>query len=677
MSRIISKVGFRLEKALKREPRLSHAEWAEKNVFFKGSDVSPFPGKLKLSKSPHLRKVFEVMDDPSKRRIALKWASQTAKTLALTIPTAKKLATDPSFVHWIFPVKDKVGDLITIKIDPMMKSIPKVWRQFEAFRSEEKLRDKKTFKPIAGGGLYITGVTPNDLKSISVPLTIADECGEMALGTLSEAEERQKSFSKVYPRTIAASTIVHEGDEICAFYDTCECQLEYHFICPECDKTFIDALERYESSGIIYPKTFFIATRQDYATHLDIDISDTKDQQYLRYIKDTSHLKCPHCTYEFKDDVRQKMLYNGKGMEWVAVSGELEGARSVGFAVTSLGAWVVPMEDVIEAVYKAGDSPERLDKLYRNWFNTFYRGDEEQATDASMLQMLDSECKGGIVPEDTVAIYQGVDTQKDHFWQITIAYRIGKNPHIISYKKIETFKELYELFEKDYFYDNGDVFVGGVRRLAIDTQGYYETEDAFNTRTGKEEKVITVNRPQEVKSWLYEFSEIAGQYEEQDRLIGTIGAEMLANDVLHQWVDTKVEIKEYRESRKIRLAKLSSIPLKLSVMSSINKSVMYANGEDIKNDKTGMLTFDNDIVGSYGGSSDKLHPFEQLTSENYGYHPDKNKKYKTFKRIKKDNHLLDCFYACEWMATLDRVDTIKTLPPRGEETTLSMRDLLM
>ena len=238
MGKLLPKTPYRFIKSLKKQPRQTHLEWAEANLSFTGAKVSPFPGKFNSARSAHLRKVFEVMDNPRARTIALMWASQTAKTLAITIPAAKKLVTEASFIHWLYPVKDKVSDLIRIKLDPVLRSMPIVWDAMEDFKAEEKIREKRTIKEVAGGGLYITGTTANDLKSISVPLTIGDEIGEMEKGVMAEATERQKSFSKVFPRTIGASTMVHPDDEIVSMHSSCECLLEYHMICSECNARY-------------------------------------------------------------------------------------------------------------------------------------------------------------------------------------------------------------------------------------------------------------------------------------------------------------------------------------------------------------------------------------------------------------------------------------------------------
>lgn len=649
----------RTKRAFAKNERLTHAQFAEKHVYFKGADVSPFTGKLKLARSAHLRYVFELMDNPKNRRFALKWGSQTAKTLAITIPASLKLIREPSWIHWIYPTKDKVADLIRVKLDKTLKSISVLWQKLEDFKDDEKIRDKRTIKEVEGGGIYITGTTPNDLKSISVPLTIGDEIAEMEKGVMAEAEERQKAYTKVFPRTIGASTIVDEDDEICSFYDSCECKLEYHIICPDCGDTYGDKIEevveyRGSENERIVPKTFYIPTIQDYQAQTGIENID--DSAYLRYIVKHSHFKCPHCERKVYEQEREKLLYDGVGAKWVVIQGDVNESRSFGFSMGSLMSWVVTIEATVEAWYKAGEDTERLDKVYRNWFNQFYSESSKNTTEAGALVNLTSGINGEFIPDDTVALYMGVDTQKDHFWAIVVAYRVGKNPHVVHFSKPETFGQVYELFTSEWQYSDGSAYHHGIRRMAIDMLGYIEVEDVFNDKKGKEERIITVNRPQEVREFVYEFGEIEGQLEERERIYATMGKERLGDDSVYSLADMKIEIGSRREKRKLKYAKTNTTALKLAVNGYMNKSVMLANGEEVRDDTKNILTFNDDLIDSFV-EEDKKHLFHQLTSEKYGIF--KGKKYKSFRRIKKDNHALDCFGMVEFLATMDRVEKME------------------
>ena len=487
---ILPKIPRRLSKSFVLAKDIPSVQWAEENVVFTGSKVSPFPGKLNLSRSAHMRLPLSLMDEPKNKLFAFKWASQTAKTLILTIPVGKKLTFDPSFIHWIFPTKDKVSDLIRIKLDPSLKSMKKVWSLFEDFKTEEKVRDKRTIKEVAGGGLYITGTTANDLKSISVPLTVADEVGEMDIGTLMEAEERQKSYSKVYPRTLAASTIVHRDDEIVTTYNNCECQLEYRFKCRECDNTFVDCIEDIKDEDItIRHKSFFVPTHDEYK-NTETNLS------YSNYATKESHLKCPSCNHKIFEHERQDMLYDGKDMEWVAIKGDIETSATFGFSMGSLAAWIVSMDSAVSAVTKAGNNVNKLDRLYRNWFNQFHEGIAEEATKDKDILLLTNGLDQWVIPDDTWRLFMGVDNQKDHLYFKIMAFTFDHTLHTVAHGKLydngigNDFYELEQLMFQTYRDMEGKEY--SISKVGIDRRGYKDKKVGADRLKAVDEFVIKI-----------------------------------------------------------------------------------------------------------------------------------------------------------------------------------------
>ena len=467
MSILPNEAGFRLKKQFKRRPKMTHEKFATTHVMLKGTKVSPFPGRLNLARSPQLRKVFEILDRVEARQIWLKWASQTGKTLALSIPAAKSIYEGKGYIHWIYPTKDKVADLIRLKFDPTMKSIPVVWSMFRDYLSEEKLRDKRTFKETADGGVYITGVTANDLKSISVPLTIGDEIGEMPKGTMSEAEERQKSFTRVFPRTIGASTIVSPDDEINIGYDSAECKLEYHFFCPDCKKSFNDHLENFK-----------YLTKEAYAKQNNISVDDIEEQQHIKKAIETAHLECPNCSRAIYEKERESMLYDGHSADWVVVEGDYETATTFGLEMGSLSAWVVTIESAVRALVKAEGSPEAMDKVLRNWFNEFPKHTNKTA-DNEDLWLLDSGTPELEVPPDTYKLSMSIDNQKNRIYLVIDAFTYDNNQVTIFAEEVMSdggrdWDVARELFRSEYFNKEGESFK--VNFLQVDFRGYNEKD---------------------------------------------------------------------------------------------------------------------------------------------------------------------------------------------------------
>ena len=118
---LLRHTGKRLSEAYKREPNVSTEEWAAKNVYFTGTDVSPITGAFQIKYSPHLKKLFSLVDTPKVHKIFAKWASQSAKSLFELIIAGKKLDTEPTNILYMQPIKDDIPKIVDIKIDPLLK----------------------------------------------------------------------------------------------------------------------------------------------------------------------------------------------------------------------------------------------------------------------------------------------------------------------------------------------------------------------------------------------------------------------------------------------------------------------------------------------------------------------------------------------------------------------------
>ena len=653
--------GERLKKSLHRDRDMGMAEWMEENIYFSSEEQSPITGRFNISYSPHLVQLCEYVDDPFVTELWCKWASQSAKSLFGIAACAKKLDTEPAVVIYSQPNKEDIPKLLDVKIDPVLRSMKKVWDKFKEYKDVEKIRTKGAIKKVAGGALVIAGSSVKERKSITSPFIVADEIGEFEKGSISELRERSKAFSNFFPFFLGISTIVHPEDEVCTGHDNCITKISYDMHCRSCNTHFFPSF-----------KTIKYLTQKEYAEENNIEQRKVDIGKYKNAVYGTEHIECPSCLHKIYEEERRDIILK-RECEWTLQEGEVRG-KSIGASMNSVCSFFAPLEILVENIINAGDNPSLLDNVKRGWFNEFHEEESEIATEANELSKIASKYEELVVPDDTVAIYMGVDTQKDHFWAAIVAYRVDKNPSIIYASRLETFKDVYELFKSDMCYSDGGMFAGGIMRMSIDMQGYVETEMQFNENSGKEEKVILTNRPQEVLEFVYEFGEAEGQLNERERIYATRGHEKLHNDMPFQLVDTRVEIGVRGEKRRIKMMKMNSISLKLTVMSYMNRAVMIANGdEEIPNPHKNVLSISKTYAETYGGELDKTHLFEQLTSEEYGYV--QGKKFKTFTRIKKDNHYLDCVYACEALAQMDRVENLDI--PEREEDQMSISDMFV
>lgn len=255
-----------------------------------------------------------------------------------------------------------------------------------------------------------------------------------------------------------------------------------------------------------------------------------------------------------------------------------------------------------------------------------------------------------------------------------VAFGYNNVAHTMFAGRIEEFKQLVDFMERTYYYPDGTVYRAGIRRLLIDSQGYYEKETTFNEDTNRMEDAIIVNRPQEVREFVYEFSQYFGVSGEYDRVIATRGSQHLPNDEPYSWTTSRLTINNYKDSRQIKVMKLNTTSLKLSVMQRLYRSIekAKANELDAAYDYTHRLRYINqkiiDVLSS-AESIDMKAYIHQHTSEVYAYPKDKRgnaKPRKAFVQVKKENHLFDCFAAAEGAYLLDNLQTVKK-PIEGQD----------
>ena len=642
---------------------MSHVEWAEENVIFTDSSISPIPGKLKLKYSAHLRMPFNKLDIPKTRSVVAKFASQSGKSLLTTIAVGKRLDTDPAFVLLMLPTKDALPKIMKTKINPNLKSIPKLWGKFEDYRSDEAIRNKDTVKLIAGGGLVITGSTVGERKSLTVPMVVFDEVAEMESGTVQEASERMKSYSSFFPKSLAVSTIVSPTDEICTAYDACECKMEYMFVCPNCEEPFLPA-----------SKTFSFITRKEYAEEIGVKEDELNQQDLIRRSIETAHISCPLCANKIYQDERKAMIFDGRGMKWVATEGDEDTATSFGFSMNTMASYFVPMEEFIREIFKCGDDEIKLDKLYRGWWSEWYESNQENTIKPKDFYLLGNGYKEWVIPNDTIAVYAGVDIQKDHMWCKITAFTYNNVANMIYAGRIEEYKQLTDLLERTYYKKDGTVYYQGIRRMFVDLGGYVKVETAFSDETKKMEKETIIDKTQETRDFVFEMNGIYGQMGKYDRVIGVRGSRFIGENEPFSWARTRLTKNNYKDTREIKSIRANTIALKLNAMQRQYRALKKANADelDTAHDFTHRLEYINQDLADKIKKSENtgLNAYqEQMTSEIYKYPLDKRgnpRDRKAFIQIKRSNHFTDCSMMIEIGYLLDNLQTIKK-PIEGKD----------
>lgn len=613
-------VGRRLKDAYKREPKLSTREWFETHIIINNSQVSPITGKFNVKYSPHLIKLMDLWDIPKNREFYAKWSAQAAKSFFIVGLSAKRLDTEPANVLYMQPIKDDIPKIVDVKIEPLLRCIPRLWKKFEDYKFDESVRAKREIKRLAGGNLIVTGSGVKDRKSLTVPMIVFDEAAEFESGTIAEAKDRTKTFTKFFPKIFGASTIVHPNDEICSAYDSCEAKLEWRYFCSHCGFDF-------------YPgaKTFKYITELEYANSLGITLDQVNKASYIGVAKASAHVKCPNCEYKIDNDEKDRMIFNG-GMDWVFIEGD-ESATSYGVSMNSLGSYFINFETLAEELIKADEIESKVEKIYRSWFNEFYERKINEVEENDLL-LLGNSLQKWTIPKDFIRAYMGVDTQKDHFWWEVKAYCYGKECHSIAHGRAETFDDLEKIWEigQNLVSEYGEVFQ--IDKLGIDRRGY--NQDG-------------VKRTDEVDRWVREMT-IKYRRGDEPRIYATEGEPKLTGDAPYR-ISTRKDESPNRVKVDTKVMKLSNLYLKSSIRTAMSNTIEmrksdtpeeWANAPKFFVNQT---TIDSDAEGTTSISYTR-----QITAEVY----DKEEGMFTNPR-QADNHIFDTSVICEGFAQKDQV----------------------
>ena len=618
--------GVRLKKIYKWSPFKPTAEWVEENVKL-DSASSPISGNMRLRYTPHVIEVFEDRDRPDVYKQVLMWSSQTAKTVTLFNMVAKELDTDPTPCQLMIPTSTAIPRYLDKKLNPFLNGIKSLKTKTMDYTSTEKLRNRGSEIRVAGGGLSVTGSSRGDRKSLSIKYFYADEIAEFEAGAVSEAIERTKSYSKFFRKILLVSTMESPNDEINTQFEACDTHKQFEIVCTHCNDFF-------------YPKPDHL----QYLSITDYKLpTETVLEQatYKSKAMSNVYLQCPNCNGHITSDMRDRGLLN-KEYRWNITKGDIKGT-SIGYKANALAMFFTPLEDIAELLIDAEFSPIKetlLDKIYRGYFNDFYKTDGVEVSKNDIL-LLSNTLAEKEIPVDTYKLYLTIDTQKTGFWFKVTAFEYGMRMHTIYHGFVETFDELELLMGYKFRDKDGRVFV--VDKTLIDRMGIRE-------------------RTIEVDAWIEDMIVNHGM---EGMLYPSIGVQNDASGRLWFYTQLTKDITSgERRKTPTQAVKLNNTLLKNELQNFIDRSIKKAKQEEGYETAHARLFFINDDIVINAQNRDRSISTDyerQMTSEHYIYYVNpKTGKPDTTQSWQKrhntiDNHLFDCSVAALACALMDNV----------------------
>ena len=660
--------------------------WMEKEVVVLDGGNK---GSFSTYRMPHMSRIFQEVDKIRVIKITLMFASQAGKTITLVNVVLKRMDTDPDNSIIMFPKGNQVKKLYDNKVKPYIEGCETIVKKMEDFAEDTKSHQSSYSKKIAGAILSV--LDANNTKSVSAKTIVFDEVSDFPSSKIGEAIERLKSFDGKGELALLASTRdpYKEGkDEITHHFNISEIKLQYWANCRECNHKYYP-----EPETLVYPSV----EKWKESQGLEGDIPKViLLSEYASYVRMNTKMKCPECGHEINNSERKEQILN-REFDWVEVvplsyneDGTVEAWQetnspkqeytSVGFDVNTLCIEGFDMGKIAEKIVQDtyGENTEKdLQHTYVGFFNRPYIPDKRQSSRADVL-LISNAYEEWQIPDDTIALYVGVDSQKDHFWVTVVAYEYDMVSHLVHAARVEDFASIVDIVEREYYYGNGKRYYQGVKRIAIDSQGYYEKEKFFNEETQQEDEHIVVDIPLQVREFVYEMSQMWGSDKDgHERIYATRGHDFLPNDEYYGFASTQVKVGKYDDVRKIKTIKLGTVQLKAAFLTTVYRNIDKQKATEdqeayLYNHRLHYINRDTiNYVKQLEKPSNKTYD-AQITAERFGY--SKNKKgneRKAFHRMRKDNHFLDCMVQTTQFAIMDNLASMKKPEEKKEKFSLT------
>lgn len=620
-------------------------------------------GSFSTYRMPHMKRIFQEVDKIRVIKITLMFASQAGKTITLVNVVLKRLDTDPDNSIIMFPKGNQVKKLYDNKIKPYIDGCETIVQKMDDFVEDKKAHQSSYSKKVAGAILSI--LDSNNTKSVSAKTIGFDEVADFPPSKVGEAIERLKSFDGKGELALLASTRdpYKEGkDEISHHYNISEIKLQYWANCRECGHQYYP-----EPETLVYP------TVEEWKTKVGIEGEVPKIillSEYAPYVRESARLKCPHCEQVIDNEQRREQILNeefewievvpklynedGSVKEWQKTDTPKQNYTSVGFDVNTLCIEGFHMGKIAEKIVQDNYGENVNDDLQHTWvgyFNRPYIPIIKKADVADML-LLGNGLKEWTVPKDTLKIYMGVDTQKDHFWYEIRAYCYNDISHTIAYGRLETFADIEDtwLLAQTIKGEDGDDWM--CAKMGIDRRGYNEEE---------------FNRTHEVD---YFVQYMVKKYKngDENRIYATMGVPEITGNKAIQVINDK-DLSANRNPLDIKILKISNRYVKNSLNAAIERNIEKQKGEE-ETFESKLFYVNQDIIQSDAGKTTSVSYIRQYTAEVYDFGKSKTTGKMDTKKSwinpkQADNHLWDCGVTCEAFALQDKLSMQKKTNTQG------------
>ena len=436
-----------MRRALKPPPKLTVSEWADTYRQL-SSESSAEAGKWSTSRAEYQRGMMNAVSDQDIETVVLMTGAQIGKTELINNVVGFHIHQDPAPMLVVQPTLEMAQTWSKDRLAPAIRDTPELFDKIGDPRSRDS-GNTTLHKVFSGGHVTACGAnSPSSLASRPCRIILCDEVDRYPLSAGSEGDPvglaKRRSATFWNRKIILVSTPTEKNhSRIEAAYEESD-KRKFFVPCPDCGE------------------------------HQVLQWANVRWDEKK---PETAEYMCEHCGVMWSDVKRFRAIRYG---EWRATS--TGDGKTAGFHLSGLYSPWTPLEDSVRDFLASKRDPMRL----KTWVNTFLGETwEEQGERLDEYDLMDRrEDWGAELPEDSVLLTCGVDTQDDRLEYEIVAWGRGEESWSIKYEALygdpstsELWARLDAVLQQKFEHPiYGEMII---RSTCVDSGGHY-TQQVYN-----------------------------------------------------------------------------------------------------------------------------------------------------------------------------------------------------
>lgn len=413
-------------------------QWAKKNISLAGGYARQ--GAFDIRTCRHLEQPFEAVQSDAVRRVTVRAAVQTLKTLFLEICSLWSLENKPGPCMWTMQDDDSAKEHVKGRYMGLLKSVPAL----AAIMPRD--RHNRNTLEIYFGDFYllINGANLGNLQSKSIRHKLNSECWMWKQGLLEQAERRVSAYERD-----GISKIINEG--------------QGSWVGDDFDKKWLDGTQEVwavECAGCHkhQPLEFFARMDADPETRAGVVWSKEAKREdgtwNEKIIRESVRWVCKSCGHAHENTARTRAAWNATG-KYLEPRADADGRhRSFtwnALIADDLGNLVVEYLSAVESKNRGNVEPlctfyqQRLGLPWKEEAQDFGKVEIVGLAGYTLAEMFDA---GPAKIENESHRLLTVDRQRDHFWCVVRAWCLGGKSRLLWRGKVLTTEQIMEIQQR-------------------------------------------------------------------------------------------------------------------------------------------------------------------------------------------------------------------------------------